>query len=712
MAQRSVLVMDISNSRGDVMYKSLKSGKWHFKVDGEQLIIKSGNKKAGIFNLAPLIEGKAANLDKWQEVSKTHFKAGIKDSNTCLHFALKYGYPCYWMETEQKQFEKLTYFPQTKTTGEAWQTYVSDEHDRLWDINLDAEVLISSAYADMNVDGEDGAGMTDPGDMPPTWIWNIPVRALSFKTDAGWLGLSVPGPLPVGVTRLKMQDKQFSMAFQTLRPACKEGMMPRVYFIPDLSSAYDVLNVQQEISQKMGLMRKRSPNHPEWWTNPYYKLWDEMARLQKNQTSILDEKGKQKSVLTTKNVNKWLDTVAESTRLKGNINLFFDQTYFHNYGEKDVIPELGGVEGFRKTIDKLRKKGTRVALYMHQYKINSDVKFYREHPECFCKFKDPSFKIQHGVRVGKSDLVFIDWTHPMGREYMLSLIEFILSSEKGCLNADWLAFNNIFAPDPRKFDFYDPDWGIGDLMRYKVQRLAYQKAKEIKPDCLVRMQSAAEPCFQPYIDQLQLCEHWNGQMTDCYRRGQIITRTVRDVILETDAWFVTLTKANEFYMSMLVWNVPETEAVHHAIHPYMYYRELKEKDYRRRRSGMQVYMNAPINITDRCMVTWHSDGRLEAWRKYTRGKLKGFYAAMALSRKCFVTYGKKQALIGSSETRRALIPLPPKAKVIGMEKVSHDGKRTTWQYSIVKKAKNIYVDSRIEDCGCDPMYFRIRYEIE
>ena len=78
--------------------------------------------------------------------------------------------------------------------------------------------------------------MCDPGDKPPGWVWNLPVRACSFSTEQGdWLGLCVPGPLPVGVTRLRMQQQHFSMTFQVLRPACEEGFMPEVYLVPGLA---------------------------------------------------------------------------------------------------------------------------------------------------------------------------------------------------------------------------------------------------------------------------------------------------------------------------------------------------------------------------------------------------------------------------------------------------------------------------------------------
>jgi len=449
---------------------SLQHQGYDYVIAKGQLQVQHDGAILAEFSLAPLVEGKPTRLQPWREVGSQHLCADLGPEGM-VHLAVRDGYMCYWMETDQEQFETVTYFPGSVATGNDWQTYMSDEHDRRWDIAVDAEVLISSAYPGMNVDGGDGHGMTDPGDLPPTWIWNIPVRALSFLTnDEDWLGLSVPGPLPVGVARLKMQRQRFSMTFQVLRPSCEEGEMPHVYFVPGLVGPYDVLDRHRGISEARGWVVDKDPAHPEWWTYPYFKCWDEIVRVQGG-AFVYDDEGNPSTVMTTENWLNWIDMVAESTGLEGHINVVIDQYWFYRYGSRVVIDELGGVEGFRQTIDELRERGTRVGLYLHQYMIDKSVPFYQEHPECFCEPIDPDFQLRHGVKVGaEPTLAYIDWTHPDGRQYMLDTIEFMLSDAEGCLNADWLLQHNTMAPDPRLYRFYDPDWGIGDLMQYKVLR--------------------------------------------------------------------------------------------------------------------------------------------------------------------------------------------------------------------------------------------------
>ncbi len=684
---------------------------YDYVINNEQLQIQRAGTILAQFSLAPLIEGKATELGPWREIDGAHLCADL-DQGGAVHLAIRDGYVCYWMETDQQRLESLTYFPSSAATGNDWQTYLSDDHDRRWDIALDAEVLISSAYPGMNVDDADGHGMTDPGDMPPTWIWNIPVRALSFLTDDGdWLGLSVPGALPLGVTRLRMEAQQFSMTFQVVQASCEEWQLPQIYFVPGLCGPYDVLDSHRGISQTRGWVIEKDPDHPEWWTYPYFKCVDEMLRVH-GAWFKYDDEGNPSTALTTENWLNWIETVAESTGLEGRMNAVIDQFWSYRYGSRVVTDELGGVEGLRKTIDELREKGIRVGLYLHQYTIDKSIPFYQEHPECFCESLDPDFQLRHGVQVGAdSSLAYIDWTHPGGRQYVLDMIELMLSDAEGCLNADWLLLHNTLAPDPRLYRFHDPSWGIGDLMQYKALRECYQHAKRIKPDVLVRRQSPAEPCFQPYYDQINLCEHWKPQMTDCYKRGRIATRLLQDVFFTTDAWFVTRTKGYEYYMNMPVWNAPEIESVSHAIHPYMHHVPLTEKDYRRRYAGLQVYMNAPVNISDRCQVEWEC-GELQASRRYTRGPLAGFYAAMALSPRCLVTYSSNQALIAATEVRRTQVPLPPNAQVTSVQQVLHSGEERPHDYELVSADCGKQICTQIPDSASEIAYLRVRYELK
>ncbi|MCK5380415.1 MAG: hypothetical protein KAJ81_03025 [Candidatus Latescibacteria bacterium] len=681
---------------------------WEFRADGERVSIGKEGVRLAEFGVAPLVEGRPTEIGPWRKVEDSHFAADL-DIGGSVHLAVEHGHACYWMETDREQFDRLIYFPDSRIESCGWQTYVSDEYDGFWDMNLDKTVPISSAYADIyHPDVGDGAGMTDPGDKPLMWIFNMPPRVLSFKIGDTWLGMSLPGALPVGVTRPRVLDGVFSLSFEAYRPACCEGQGPKVYFVTGLTDRYDLLDEHRVISENMGLTVRRSADHPEWWANPFYDYWDELIRWQKAHPEM-DQAGR---ILTPERWRGWLDTVKESVGSQ-KINTNLEQYCYRWYGDYRPVPELGTTETMRDMIDQLRASGTHISWYIHPFLVNKKCDFYQEHPEAFCTPRDENYRFTYALERGEDDpeYALVDWTHPLGREWMLGWVDYLISDRPGCLNVDILRSNHWRGPDPRLYQFHDPDWGIGDRMSMKVQQLMYERAKACKPDCMVSKVGAGDCYMQPWADVDYLCEEWNGYTANWYRRSRIATRLMHDTLFITDPYFVTITKGYEFYMGMLSWQTPATSSVEHAIHPYMYHRELGEKDYRRRRAGFQVYFNAPANITDQCSVELGPEGEPSQRRKYTQGPLAGFYAGLAISSRCFVTYSEEEARIASSETRRARIPLPPKAEVIAVERVPHEGKISPHDFDLVHTEEGDFVNMRVADSGGEAMYFRIRYRL-
>ena len=227
---------------------------------------------------------------------------------------------------------------------------------------------------------------------------------------------------------------------------------------------------------------------------------------------------------------------------------------------------------------------------------------------------------------------------------------------------------------------------------------------------MVRRQSPIDAYMQPFCDRVNMCEHWNGRMDELYSRGRLATRMLRDVIFEADAWFLTITKGYDYYHGFSAWTAPETESVDHTIHPYCYYRELAEKDQKRRRAGMLAYMNAPVNRTDQCSCEWDPATKTASqWRRRTHGPLAGFYAGLAISRRCLVTYSESKAVIGSSESRTAAIPLPPAAEVVRVEQVDHDGSSRQLVYAPVQTSDGPGLELYIEDAAGRVMHTVIRY---
>ena len=692
-----------------------------YAVEGDRLAISRGGQELASFCIAPVIDGESTHAGEWAQPGPEHYTASL-GSGDRIHLAVREGAPCYWFETDRRFIRSLVYFSDGVFHGGQWHSFIPDEWDRTWEVERDIEVFDASHFLGSNPDDpypddrRDGAGMTDPGDLVPTWIFNIPAHHCAFRgSDEEWLGFCIPQPHAIGTARYGMDRLRFSLTFEAVQASCAETNCPMVYFQSGMAEPYELCDRHYGLCEALGLTRKdASRDHPDWWAHPYYKSYDDQLRTEKEEGGysgqLKEVEGELRSVLTTERILRWHATVEEKTGLRGRVNLMFDQIYFNHYGDyRKVNVDLGGVEGFRGIIDELQSRGVHVGLYFHPYTCSKDAQFFRDNPDACLATNSLGLDYRHGVQVGSSGSAYFDWTHPATREYLLDTVEFLLSDAPGCLNADWLCINNTYGPDPRYYEFHDPDWGSGDYLQYKVQKLIYGRAKSAKPHCLVRRQSALAPYMEPFYEESQCCEEWNGSTRNWWRRARIATRLIKHNVIGADAWFVTLTKAYEYFHGLATVWVPATYASTHTIHPYMYFRALKEKDFRRRKAGMQAYLNAPQWMSDEKRVELtDEDTFVTAWRKRTEGPLAGFYAALALSPRCQVTYSETQALVSASESRTAEIPLPPRATLESVERIGHDGSVQPHDYETIDEQT---IRTHVEDAASDTLHVRIRYTL-
>lgn len=691
---------------------TIESNGARYDVQGNRMTILLRGQPQINIDLAPVIEGEKTKIDDWKNDNGLYSAQLTKGTTAFLQ--IRQGYLAYWVETDIPQIESLTYFPETTFNGQYWRTYLSDAYDGQMEKVVDVEVPISSAYDDVfHPDGRDSGGLTDPGDKPPLFIWNMASRSFSLKTEAAWFGFTIPGALPVGITRPKIKDQKFSLAFEVYRPICCQGKLAPVYFVGAAADPYDVLDAERVISDKLGLTIKKSPDHPAFWSVPGFKAYLEQSRLVREREIKGEQNVNFLDYISRDQLVDWVHTVKKDQQLD-EMYTILEQGAYRYYGDYRPIEKLGGVEGFREMVDELRKENVHMCFYIHPFMFNTKIEFFKEHPEAFCKPKDKDHKTKYGCSHGDEnpELALVDWTHPAGREYMLRQIEMLLSDKPGCMNCDWLRSNHWRSPDPRFYQFHDPDWGIGDLMSMKVQKLIYEKAKEIKPHACVSKVGFAAPWVQPYADVDLLSEEWNGSTNTWYTRSRIVTRLIKDMIFITDPYFLTITKISEYYMGMATWNILEDPIVKHAIHPYTCFRELGEKEFKRRRAGAKVQANAPINITDEIRVEPKHYNQATMWRKRTQGPLTGFYASMAFSKKCFATYSQTEARIAASENRTIEMPLPPNAKLKSVQMIPHDGKPKTWLAEQIQTADGPGLRLKITDCGYDAIYFRVKYDIK
>jgi hypothetical protein len=699
---------------------------YEYQINDDILEVYKGKRRIMSVTVAPVVEGRQTAIGSWKKQGKNHFIGSVEGLGM-VNIEIKNGYPCIWIDTKTVWFDNITYFPSIAFSGKRWTTFVSDELDRIWDIDEDVNVPVSSCYADVfHPDGHDGSGPMDPGDKPPLFNFNMHVRAAAAETGRRWTGIAVPGPIPVGISRFRTEKGVLSLSFEALRTTCRDWGTPEIYIITGLSDRDGLLDIYREISDSMGVTVQKRQGNPAWWANPVFDSWEEICRLLKmgsseNPDTSSGEQYMQSipapdynnadKYITIENNVKWLDSVISTTGI-GNINTTFEQGSFRMYGDYRPIDGLGGADGLRMQVDKWRAQGIHSAYYIHPFLVNTKTGFYKEHPEAFCRPKGKGYKIAYAIEFydRAPEYALVDWTHPLGRRFMMDNVKFMLSDEPDCLNCDILRSNHWRGPDPRYFEFHDPDWGTGDLMSMKAQKLLYEEAKRIKPNAMVSKVGFADPYMQPWADMDYLSEEWSYNTDNWNRRARIATRTIRGCLFLVDPFVATLSKITETFTSFLVYSAPATTMVKHALHPQMFYRDLRQIDYRRRKSGFNVYMNAPVQTSDICSVDWNECGReAEISRKYTKGTLAGWYAARSFGRKCFVTYSEDEARIASCTDRNISVEIPPGHTAGRVTVIDHDGTEKDQAHRIRIKSGRIFIETYVTDCGKDAMYFRIKY---
>ena len=686
------------------MPHTLTFAQTHCHIDADRLrIVQRGDEVLSV-SLSPVFDGQTIPITTWQTAGPNSLTTSLGEYGEAF-LAEKHGKLAFWIETPVKQFETVTYLSDGILSGPVWRSFISDDYDRTWDKRTDASVPIASAYLEnCSPDGPPSGGMTDPDDVPVHWVWNVHVHAWALSGRERWLGISMPGPWGIGVTRLNMHRARFNLRFEALRPACTNGSMPVLYFCPNLAEALDVLDEHRLLSRQLGLMDLAEKQIPQWWTNPWQGYYDEWERHRTQGLFKPDEDD------ICGYYMQWVRKTRETTGVH-DLNLNFEQGCFRLYGDYRPAPSMGTEAELRANIDAWRHDGLRAGHYIHPFIVNTKLAFYREHPEAFCQPKSADVKLTKSLEFWDQDATFaaLDWTHPLGREWMLNWVEYLISDAPGCLNFDILRSNVWRGPDPRSYTFHDPDWGIGDLMTFKVQKLMYERAKAVKPDCLVTKLGAVDCYMQPTYDAMQIAENWTHTMDYWYGRTQIAARLRANTLLYTDPWFVTRTKWSEFFMGYLVCNIPESQAATHTTHCYYpSWVPLAEKHFRRRKSGYQIYLNARQAPSDEMRLTW-ANGRMEAYRCRTSGRLAGWYAAIALGAKGIVSYSETQALAAASETRTDSIPLPPDAELESVTRVLHDGNEEPCEYELDEQHRRLRL--YIEDCGGAVLFYRVRYSL-
>jgi len=681
---------DNRNQQQDV----LKKNEYLFRLSGNKLNLLVGDTTYLSLPLIPDSADCATLQNDWKFQSKENAVEFKSDFGT-IALDTKNGDMCYRLQLSQMLLSKLNLFTGSDVLLRQWHTFVFNGHDRLWDSSENVSVEVKSC----NI---------PKGEISATWFPNVAPHVVALQMpDGKWLAVSVPGPLPVAVTSFNYHNGSFSITFDHLRCGCEDSPAVSVYLVPGLASPEQALEEHARLTAQLGYFRQKS-EHPKWWSWPAWGLYDEYAC---RRNAAYEPPDATKGGLTTAMIEEWVGRVEEMTGVKEFL-VSFDQGYFRWYGDYTPIDSLGGAKGLRDMIDRFRVNGKRVGLYMHQYFADRNLKIIQQHPDWLLKGSDlEAVRTSHDM-----EPVYLDWTRPDVREYIRDRIRFIVSDEKDCLNADWLCVNNNQVPDARTSQFHNPNWAIGDLMAYKVMRFISDAAKQAKPDCQVHF-IGTESFLQPVADRIWINESWGETCDNWFQMARIISRLLPGTILSTCPYLLSHPKFADFVTITPAYGAPAMMPLSktHTGGHVPDWEEMTPEDHRRWKASWQVYNNAPMTADQVRKVDFDGNA-VFAYRKYTKGRLAGFYAAKNVGRRALVTYSQNEARVMATDYCIAEIPLPPGVKVKAVEKILHSGEAVAEKSTEIKKVDGQYLRMELQDSGCgltgrpDAMFYRMCYE--
>lgn len=270
-----------------------------------------------------------------------------------------------------------------------------------------------------------------------------------------------------------------------------------MFVMTDGQSEYETLATYTDLLIKEGIIAKKDyADAPDWWFSPMWCSWGD-------QHTDLDTGESIHRAATGDVRRKVLDNIDE--RMVHNAveviekfdlpirTLIIDDQWYTKQGDMHVdtskFPDMRGLN------DRLKAKGYRVMAWTSLYQYDRESEVFKKHPEWFILF---NYGRNYHNKYDK-DLVFIDYSNPdVVEAYLRELLTRLLSDGPGCYNFDGIKFDWPFLL-PHDYPFADRSWIGKEVTIYKTQKLIYDMAHEIKPDCLI-VGVSPHPFFQDTQD--------------------------------------------------------------------------------------------------------------------------------------------------------------------------------------------------------------------
>jgi hypothetical protein len=417
----------------------------------------------------------------------------------------------------------------------------------------------------------------------------------------------------------------------------------------------------------------------DWWAGPMYCTYaDQVYQHTINSGAMKDEPGASANC-TEKFVTERFQILDDQRIPYSMVTL--DYAWLDKLG--DHLPHPDRFPDLRAFIERMHQKGKRVLLWFAPFFCEAESRLAIEHPDWMIKNRDGSL---HSHVWMKKNIHTPDFTNPAVREYFTRLIRQLLGGGPAEFNADGFKIDGYsFLPDVNN-TFHDPAWGTGDLFQYKAAKLVYDAVKAVKPNALVE-QSFANPLFNDVQDVCRL-DDASSYDTDLYENRAWVALLAGVAVPDTDDWSAFRKMFIHSTLRKAVYGIPTLYAVKYRGAGRMggasggYPVPIAADDYSRVSAILRVYQHAPIEPTQARFVD--PENKI-FWRKYTTGKLAGFYAAAALSgNTVLATFTPEAIHLTAIVGAQPVVPLPPGQKVKAVKEIRSNGQAVEPRYVVTK----------------------------
>ena len=309
------------------------------------------------------------------------------------------------------------------------------------------------------------------------------------------------------------------------------------YNLPDIvffegNDRFDILKKYSDFHYENGYVKKANHIVYDWWkesslcgwgdqwiiaasnSETNNAAWDEdaVAENAKKQNNVMTTFDKAISISNEKTYRNIIKKTEEKNIEYG--TLIIDCKWQKAFGTMEV--DSSKWPDIRSFIDEMHKKGKKVLLWLNFWSVEG-----LPLDECITK-------------EGKA--LYADPTSPKYIERIDKIMNYLLSDNDSCCNADGFKIDFVEFPKEKALSIYEKDiFGI-ELIKKRAE-IIYKSAKKVKKDALISSQHV-HPYFDDCMDVMRIGDYFsasNRAKENLYTRVGMLNATLPDILADTDA---------------------------------------------------------------------------------------------------------------------------------------------------------------------------------